>query len=142
MTRHTNKNDDEMADVHSQKLNLAQHNIRSISANKPQLINYLEKNNIHIYIASETWLKPKDDRFFLKNYQMSTNNRKDGYGGVAILLKNGIHFEDVKIPPMQHVQVTAIITTNLHKNLTIFSVYIPPRLSDPDPAKNIDESKV
>lgn len=33
-------------------LNVAQHNIRGLNTNKAQNINYLEENNIHIYLAS------------------------------------------------------------------------------------------
>lgn len=45
-------------------LNIAQHNIRSLKANKIQIINFLDKYNVHVYLTSEIWLKKDDDFFF------------------------------------------------------------------------------
>lgn len=110
-------------------LNVAQHNIRLLNCNKAQVINYLEGNNIHVYIASETWLKPTDN-FFLKNYAFVDHRRSDGYAGAAICIKNNITFREITLPDFRTINAVAIETMNLEVNLTFFSIYVPAKKAE------------
>lgn len=91
---------------------IRQHNIHSIISNKIQLINYLETKNVHIYMATETWLLPTD-LFF------------DGYAGAAILFKNNITYKPLTLPNFEIINAVAAITTNLPQDITFISVYVP-----------------
>lgn len=66
---------------------VGQLNVQSIKSNKLQVINYLERHNVHVLLLSETWLSLEDD-FVLENYKLHDQRRNDGYGGAGILLKN------------------------------------------------------
>lgn len=85
-------------------LNVAQHNIRGLETNKTQVINYLDKFNVHVYMASEILLKPGDS-YFLKNYTFLDQRRKDGYAGAAIFFKNNISFKAIDLPDFHTINV-------------------------------------
>lgn len=105
-------------------LRISQHNIRGLEANKLQVINHLDYNNIHIFMASETFQKSRDN-FFFKNYSFVDSQRDDGYGGAAIFFKNNITFEAITLPDFALISAVAAKTTNLPLNLTLLSVYVP-----------------
>lgn len=123
-------------DLKLSHLNVCQHNVRGLlSCNKLQVINFLEEHDIHIYLASEIWLKP-DEVFFLKNYTIIDNRRNDGYAGAAILFKNNITFKKYDLPELELINATAATTVNLQKNITFISVYVPAK------KKNLNESLI
>lgn len=118
--------------IHNQNLtdlNIAQHNVQSINRNKLQVINHLEKYNIHVYVASEIWNRPTDN-FFLKNYTCLERCRADGYAGVALCFKNNITFDEVELPELVYVNAIAAATNNLNLNVTFVSVYVPAKKKD------------
>lgn len=83
-----------------------------------------------------TWLNDNDGDSFLKNYAIYSQNRSDGYGGAALLFKNNVHIEVIKLPDLKPVQVIAAKTTNLPLNMIFLSVYVPAK------NKKLDESLV
>lgn len=53
-----------------------QHNVRGLNANKIQVVDFLDKHNVHAYLASETFLKIGEN-FFLKKYSIIDQRRSD-----------------------------------------------------------------
>lgn len=109
-------------------LNIMQINIKSINNKKDLLEIYLDKNDIHIVLLSETWIKndciPK-----LKNYNLLMNNRDDGYGGVAIAIAKHIHFDSTVITNYNKIETIATTINNNNNKITLLALYIPPSLN-------------
>lgn len=118
-------------------LNIAQHNVQSLNSNKAQVINFLERHNVHVYMASETWLLPTDD-FFLKNYTLHDHRRMDGYAGSAVFFKNSIAFKAFSLPDFDMINAVAATTTNLPVNITFISVYVPAKKKEVPEAVRLD----
>lgn len=85
-------------------------------------------NDINIAIISETWLK-KEEKIFFKGYTTNVSSRSDGYGGVAVITKNNIQHKANTVEMFKPIELIEIKTTNLDKNLTIVSIYIPPNIT-------------
>lgn len=88
------------------------------------LTKHIDVNNTDVAILSETWLKNKYFNIF-------TRNRKDGYGGVAILTKKFIKTKKLILNtnyfPMEVIEVEIELNKN---KWNIVSVYIPPEYSN------------
>lgn len=106
-----------------------QWNARSIKTNKGYLEKFLYDNKIDIGLISETWLK-KSNFINFTGYNVFRNDRDDGYGGVAILLKKLIKFYN---SPTFH-QINDIMCNSISikiqsgKKLNIYSIYVKPNL--------------
>lgn len=72
-----------------QNLKICQWNCRSAIANKTNLEHLLEDNKVDVALLSETWFKPGRYVAF-SGYNVERNDRHDGHGGVAILIKTSI----------------------------------------------------
>lgn len=101
---------------------ILQWNSRSASSNKDDLIRLLHLHAISIAAVSETWFKPSQ-LFKVSGYQCLRDDRIDGKGGAALLIKNSLPFSPVSIkPPNSSFQLVAAIVSNI----TFVSLYIPP----------------
>lgn len=80
-----------MMDSHTINVDIGimQWNCQSLRPKAPSLESLLTQEKIHIAILSETWLEP-DSLFKISNYIIHRLDRRDGYGGVAILLHRSI----------------------------------------------------
>lgn len=100
----------------STKIKLLQLNTRSIS-NKKDLVEFiLERDRIDIAILCETWLK--DDFLKFKNFEIIKQNRIDGYGGVAILVRKLLKLDLITqraYDPIETVEVKVHIKTQFIK---------------------------
>lgn len=105
---------------------ILQLNTRSITPKRDLIDIYLIKNNIDAAMFSETWLL-NDHKIKFKNYTFITQNRSDGYGGVAILLRNDIKITKLEkndFKPLESIEVEI----NLNgKPFNLISIYIPPK---------------
>lgn len=83
--------------------------------------------NIDIVLINETWLKKS---ITFSGYNIYQINRADGYGGVAIMVKNNIISRqilyNISIDPIEAVFAEVICTNTTIK---ICSIYIPPNLN-------------
>lgn len=115
-------------------LKLLQINIRSLHTNKHLLEIFLFQLDIDIVILSETWLK--NNVFYISGYQTFNQNRPDGYGGVAILVKN-CYVANRKAPNNTLDRIESIEVDITHNNtvLNISSLYIPPNANRKDVEK-------
>lgn len=101
---------------------ILQFNIQSIIPNKDKLNYFLNSNNIDISILSEIFKYNNSTK--IMNYNTVTKTRQDGFGGVAIILKNDINFRKIRYD--SNLDILLIETTNLKPNLIVASIYFPP----------------
>lgn len=103
-----------------------QWNSRSASHNKDDLLATTLRENIDIILLSETWLK-QDQHFNFNRYHVLRQDRHDGKGGAAVLIKNKIPF---KLKHIQHtidgLQIVCIETKVNNSPIQICSIYAKP----------------
>lgn len=51
--------------------------------------------------------------------------RKEGYGGVALLISDDVDYEEVDLPDFYPIEAIAIETTKMKMNFISISVYVP-----------------
>lgn len=115
------------ATVSCKKLKILQNNIQSErpTNTREELHYYLKQNDVGIAILQEIWLK-KDEHFRIANYRMESKRRNEGYGGVAVLVREDLQYEKVDLGCFLPVEVVAIKLTKGADPITIISVYVPP----------------
>lgn len=75
------------------------------------------KKKANIIMIRETWLKD-EQQFKISGFKTFSENRDDGYGGVAILVKNNIFAKridvNINFEPIESifVEITVYITPN------------------------------
>lgn len=100
---------------------IIQWNCRSISNKRSDLAYIVNKLQPFIICLSETWLKP-DYPFRISGFSCVRKDRSDGYGGVAILIKNSFSFNLLSLPPLSDgIDAIAVVVNSI----CIVSVYIP-----------------
>lgn len=103
--------------------NIIQWNCRSAISNKNDLIYLINNHNPYLVCLSETWLKPSFS-FKFRGYNTVRQDRFDGYGGVAILIKKNIPFIAVPISVPVNNDNFSIVAVSVN-NICYISVYIP-----------------
>jgi hypothetical protein len=103
-------------------LKIIQWNCRSVISKKTDLIQLINKYNPMVIALSETWLKP-EFLFRISGYNCVREDRPDGYGGVAILVKNNISFKCLSLPAHNLDNFNAVGVQIDH--ISIISVYVP-----------------
>lgn len=105
-------------------LNLIQWNIRSIKSNYNNLINIISEFDPDIVFLNETWLK-KDDKINIKYYSIERDDRFDGKGGVAFLIRDNLQYEVMnKSKKVKDTGFQSIIIKI--RNIKFINVYNPP----------------
>lgn len=106
-----------------------QWNSRSVISNKGLLEKYIFDNKLNAVLLSETWLKKKNNINFT-GFNIFRCDRDDGYGGVAILLRN--NFTYVQTPNFYNINnlMCISISVKICKSLkvNIYSIYAKPNL--------------
>lgn len=72
-----------------------QWNCRSVNSEKSDLIHIINKYHPTIVCLQETWLKP-ESVIKIQGYSCIREDRSDGYGGGAILVKHTFSFFSCK----------------------------------------------
>lgn len=101
---------------------ILQFNCQSLIPNKDKISHFLNTNNIDIALLSEIFKHNNSTK--ITNFNLVTKTRQDGFGGVAILLKNDIKFRKIKYET--NLDIILIETTNLNPNFIFTAVYFPP----------------
>lgn len=102
---------------------ILQWNTRSITRNKHDFIYLLNKYTPFVSAISETWLRP-DTLFGVPGYTVLRDDRNDGWGGSALLIKNNLNFCQLPVTNSHNcINIVAI----RFKNITFISIYIPKR---------------
>ena len=104
---------------------ILQWNCRGIKPNKPELELLIQQQHPVCICLQETMLKP-NETFSLKNYCTEYHNTPGNraHGGVAIMVNPKYPYK--KLPIQTHLQAIAI-RINLHKLITVCSIYLPPK---------------
>ncbi|KAJ8734711.1 hypothetical protein PYW08_013961 [Mythimna loreyi] len=100
--------------------NILQWNCRSAVSKKTEIIYMLNKYNASLFAISETWLKP-DSIFKINGFSCLRDDRSDGYGGAAILIRNTVSYYPLSLPLFNDFSVVAAQVNNT----CIVSIYIP-----------------
>ena len=76
----------------------------------------IDETRPDIMIITETWLSPDilNSEIFPRGYSVFRKDRADGFGGVLIACRNGMHM------------VACKVTLENHQSVIICSVYRPP----------------
>lgn len=107
-------------------LKIVQWNCRSAVSNKSELTHLINKYDPFIIALAETWLTPSF-AFNVNNYFCLREDRIDGYGGVALLIKSSCSFNALAFP--SHHNGFSIVGA-IVDHICYISVYVPhpPRL--------------
>jgi ribonuclease HI len=105
-------------------LSILQWNSRSAVSNRDDIIFLLKKHHVDVAGISESWFST-DTVVSFPGYVCLRDDRPDGRGGAALLIKKNLHFSPLKIPPSPGSQVVAAEILGI----VIFSVYSAPRTS-------------
>lgn len=113
----------------SANIKIIQWNIRSLLANNHNLKVLLNNYKPHIASLNETWLSSHINLSF-SGYDFIRQDRLDGRGGIAFLIKNNLNHINVKLdvtflPENFQVLVVKILNPFIH----VVNIYIPPRVS-------------
>lgn len=100
------------------ELKIIHWNIRSSNSNKDNLISIVRKYQPDVICLNETWLRP-NSIFNINSYNIVRQDRTDGYGGVAICIKNNVIFNQIKTYNDERVQYIVIQI----KNINIINIY-------------------
>ena len=105
-------------------------NIQSLVNKKSELLNLLEKKDIHLLFLTETWItnKHSPSEYYLEGYQKPILHFKS-IGGSAIYIKNGINFLEVNMPDKTEDSVWISIKTLNNRNRLYGTVYRSPNSS-------------
>lgn len=106
----------------TEAINLVSRNCRNINSNKTDLKYLLNTKEIKIAALSETWVKP-DAHCRVGGYNVIRNDRNDGKGGTALLIRQDITFEVI---PLNRQNYYFEVTVAKVAAITIVSFYIPP----------------
>lgn len=98
-----------------------QWNCRSATSKKSDVIYIVNKFKPFVFALQETWLKP-GSLFKVPGYACLREDRSDGYGGVALLIKHHHPFSLFSLP--SHNNNFSIIAA-IVDNICFVSVYIP-----------------
>ena len=103
-------------------ISILQWNSRSAVSNRHEIIHLIRTHDIQIAAISETWFPPLSG-FEIPGFSCHRDDRADGRGGAAILIKTNIPHLRIKLPYNSRLQIVAINVFNM----TLVSVYIPPK---------------
>lgn len=101
-------------------LKILQWNCRSINNNRTDLLRLIDLQKPDVIVLSETWLLP-GVHTQIRGFNIIRDDRDDGYGGSAILVRNYLPFSTIHINiNSDTIQMTAVKI----KDLTVASFYL------------------
>ncbi|XP_055594461.1 uncharacterized protein LOC129745417 isoform X1 [Uranotaenia lowii] len=116
--------------MESKRLNIIQNNIQSIRPleKREELYACMKKNDVDIAILQEIWLK-RSENFQMKDFELISKCREEGYGGVGVLVRQGLNYQVLKTPeifPIEMVGITIKLNKGNLKIMNVISIYLPP----------------
>lgn len=108
-----------------------QWNARSAISNKNNLIKFLNEQNIHVALISETWFKPSQ-RVNFPGFNVIRRDRIDGKAGVAILVKKQFRFKEINFDGNMYNEDILVCGITLEINqsyISFVSLYRPPNIN-------------
>jgi len=103
-------------------------NFQSIKNKKAEVSNLLDAADADIIIGTETWLRPdiKSAEIFPATYSIYRKDRKDGYGGVLLAVKEDIISEELKMERDIEAVFAKLSIPGIRTWLIVGSLYRPP----------------
>lgn len=98
-----------------------QWNCRSVSSNITDLISLINQHEPFAVAVSESWLKPGQN-FRVRGYSVLRDDRADGCGGAALLIKKNFLFTALSLPSFSNSHLNAVAAKI--GDITILSIYI------------------
>lgn len=98
-----------------------QWNSRSVSSKVPDLIYLINKFRPFALAISETWLKPGFP-FRIRGYSVLRDDRPDGWGGAALLIKKNYMYSQISLPVFNNSHINAVAAKI--GDISIVSLYI------------------
>ena len=101
-------------------------NIKSLKNKKERLNLYLEEKSIGIASINETWLK-KSTKLSFKSYNVVRKDRDSRAGGVCLVIKKDIKYEEIDFSQFSD-EIVGVSITNpgTGSKWHFISLYIPP----------------
>ena len=106
------------------KFKLVLSNTKSIYKRLPELRQYIIKEDPDIFCFNETWLENITPKFY--GYDSIWKHRNRHGGGVGIIVKDNIHFQQVNMQPYNNAAAEVIcikVKLKNRKNLNILCIY-------------------
>ncbi|KFM83306.1 putative RNA-directed DNA polymerase from transposon X-element, partial [Stegodyphus mimosarum] len=102
-------------------------NCNGVYKQHPQIIEFLQTNNIDIMLLNETHLKP-NKKFKIPNYTVYRNDRLHNRGGgTAIIIKNSMKHTEFQLPNFNSFETCGCLFYSNNSNpYLIISIYKPP----------------
>ncbi|XP_035231623.1 uncharacterized protein LOC118203460 [Stegodyphus dumicola] len=109
-------------------LRISLFNANGVYYKKLELMDFLSAHDIDIMLISETHLKPCD-KFKIPGYSVIRSDRlRTTRGGTAVVIKNHIKFNTIKLPTTTRLEYTAILASSTtNENYLIVAAYNPPQ---------------
>lgn len=105
--------------------NIMQWNSQSVRPKMACLSTFLNQENIHIALVSETWLEDESS-FHISEYNIFRRDRSDGYGGVAIMTHKAVQTQVCPIFMVNSgIEVVCVKILNFEYIEYVVSVYCP-----------------
>jgi exonuclease III len=111
-------------------------NMSIINAKKHSFCNFLDSSNPDIICGNETWFKPSICNSEIlpdeSDYEIFRKDRKDGFGGVMLVIKSTINSNSIDITTVTDCDCEIIpkkIECDSNKSLIVISAYRPPNSS-------------
>lgn len=122
-------------------MKIGQLNIRSIYNKKEELKDVIRNHNLDIICLQETWIK-EDNFNLMQSYKCFHRNRADGYGGVAIMVKNKISTNEILFIDLTNIEIIGVEVKVKHKKenkmYNIINIYIKPNITDGELSEDLD----
>lgn len=108
-------------------LRILQNNIQSIRPidTRESLYTSFTKNMISAAILQEIWLK-EGESFCFKSFKLISKRRKEGWGGVGVLLKSEAEYKQLEFAEYTHVEVVGVEVLSYGDPVKLVSIYVPP----------------
>nr|CAD7434834.1 unnamed protein product [Timema monikensis] len=109
------------------ELTVALWNANGVAGKKAELESFLAKHRVDVMLLGETHLRSAM-RFSLAEFICHRSDRAGdvGRGGTAVLVRRGLDHHVVSLPPLQHMEATAIQLVTSTGPVRLISIYFPP----------------
>jgi hypothetical protein len=103
-------------------------NFQSAKNKKAEICNLIDSTDADVIIGTETWMRPEVNsaEIFPENYKIYRKDRKDGYGGVLIAVKDDIVSEEITVGGDTEVVFTKLTLEGNKTQIVVGALYRPP----------------
>lgn len=109
-------------------IKIATWNINGLSPNKSEVETLISLHSLDVLLISETHFT-STSQITIKNYNIYFTNHPDGsaHGGTAVIIRDSIKHHELPQFSTEHIQATSIAIHDRNGDITVSSVYCPPK---------------